>query len=111
MSDFKRKVFEKLKGRCAYCGNDITIDNMTVDHKKPKSKGGSLSFSNCVPSCKRCNELKADGNIEDMKKKIEKTIKSLSKNKDFQILKKYGFVKLKKEPIIFYFEACEGNKI
>ena len=45
--------------------------------------------------------------IKDMKKKIEKSIKTLSRNKDFQMLKKYGLLKIEKEPIVFYYEIYE----
>lgn len=101
---FRRKIFEKYNGRCAYCGNQITIDNMTIDHFDPKSKGGSLSIHNCLPSCKRCNEIKADGTIDSMRDKIERSLKSLSRNKDYQILRKYGIVNTTKEPVTFFYE-------
>lgn len=103
----RKEILKKYDGRCAYCGNQINETNMTIDHFDPKSKGGSLSIHNLVPSCKRCNEIKADGSIKDMKKKIEKSIKTLSRNKDFQMLKKYGLLKIEKEPIVFYYEIYE----
>lgn len=103
-AEFKRKVFEKMNGRCYYCGNQITIDNMTVDHVVPKSKGGSLSIHNCSPSCKRCNELKANGTIKEMRDKIEDSLSALRKNREFQVLKKYGVVEISPKPVVFYFE-------
>ena len=33
---------------------------MTIDHKKPKSKGGSNRLSNLQPMCRPCNINKAD---------------------------------------------------
>lgn len=103
-AEFKRKVFEKYSGRCSYCGNQITIDNMTVDHFTPKSKGGSLSIANCLPSCKRCNEIKANGTIDEMRSKIEESLKSIRKNREYQTLKKYGLIETNQEPIVFFFE-------
>jgi len=44
---------------CAYCGNPPIDDkSLTVDHVKPKAKGGEDRTSNCVPACKRCNHSK-----------------------------------------------------
>ena len=45
--------------RCAYCGNPPIDDNsLTVDHVRPKSKGGTDRTRNCVPACSRCNHSK-----------------------------------------------------
>jgi len=44
-------------GKCMYCG---THKNLTVDHIIPKSRGGKLSWENCVTSCKECNNRKGD---------------------------------------------------
>lgn len=44
---------------CAYCSNPPIDDkSLTVDHVKPKAKGGEDKTSNCVPACKRCNHSK-----------------------------------------------------
>ena len=46
--------------RCAYC-NGVPIDDasLTIDHVKPRSKGGQDLASNCVPACASCNRGKA----------------------------------------------------
>lgn len=104
MSDFKTKVFEKFNGRCAYCGNEITVNNMTVDHIYPKSLGGSLSMFNCNPSCTRCNTLKANGTVEELREKILNSIQELKTNKHFQMVKKYKLTEIISEEVKFYFE-------
>ena len=44
---------------CAYCGNPPIDDaSLTLDHVKPKAKGGEDITSNCIPACKRCNHSK-----------------------------------------------------
>lgn len=44
---------------CAYCGNPPIDDkSLTLDHVKPKVKGGEDRTSNCVPACKKCNHSK-----------------------------------------------------
>ena len=44
---------------CAYCGKPPIDDkSLTLDHVKPRAKGGQDRTSNCVPACKRCNHAK-----------------------------------------------------
>lgn len=44
---------------CAYCGNPPIDDkSLTLDHVKPKARGGEDRTSNCVPACKSCNHSK-----------------------------------------------------
>lgn len=42
--------------RCAYC-NGVPIDDasLTLDHVRPRSRGGQDLSSNLVPACKSCN--------------------------------------------------------
>lgn len=44
---------------CQYCGDKV-MNNMTVDHVVPSSRGGKTTFENCVASCKGCNCFKDD---------------------------------------------------
>lgn len=46
--------------RCAYCGvhEDDAGAELTVDHHRPRSKGGDDSDANLVYSCPKCNEFK-----------------------------------------------------
>lgn len=55
----KRKFRKSIKygwgGFCAYCRCNRAT---TLDHLKPKSKGGSSLRSNLVPACHSCNHSK-----------------------------------------------------
>ena len=107
MSDFKRKIYDKFGGRCAYCGNEITLNNMTVDHVNPKCNGGSNSYLNCFPSCQRCNSIKADGTVEEMRAKIVDSLQKLKTDRNFQMVRKYKMISLLCEEVTFYFENEE----
>jgi hypothetical protein len=49
-------VFKKNDGKCFYCNDQLEIDaEWHIEHKQPKSKGGSNELENLVPSCKYCN--------------------------------------------------------
>lgn len=44
---------------CAYCGKPPIDDkSLTIDHVKPRARGGEDKTSNVIPACKRCNQAK-----------------------------------------------------
>jgi 5-methylcytosine-specific restriction endonuclease McrA len=52
----RRAVLERDAHRCAYCG--IKAD--TIDHVRPRSRGGAHVWTNVVAACARCNHRKGD---------------------------------------------------
>jgi 5-methylcytosine-specific restriction endonuclease McrA len=46
------------KGRCHYCGKSFPATELTMDHILPVVRGGKSTKSNCVVSCKECNNAK-----------------------------------------------------
>jgi hypothetical protein len=52
---FKRSIKYGWGGLCAYCRCQRAT---TLDHLKPKSKGGSSLRSNLIPACRQCNHAK-----------------------------------------------------
>ncbi len=53
----RQNIFKRDGYRCQYCG---AIDNLTLDHVIPKSRGGSSTWDNLVTACKTCNSKKGD---------------------------------------------------
>ena len=51
---FRQQIFEAWGHECAYCG----VDADTLDHVKPRHKGGATVASNLVPACRNCNRKK-----------------------------------------------------
>ena len=45
---------------CQYCNKIKSPKSLTIDHVKPKSKGGKTTWTNIVSACKPCNQLKKD---------------------------------------------------
>ena len=45
---------------CHYCGEP----GGTIDHVIPRSQGGRLVKSNCVPACAPCNNFRKDADYE-----------------------------------------------
>ena len=47
---------------CGYCGvSETTVGGeLTLDHYRPRSAGGSDEFDNLVYACIKCNQYKSD---------------------------------------------------
>jgi 5-methylcytosine-specific restriction endonuclease McrA len=56
----KINIFVRDDYKCQYCGKELNSRNATVDHILPQARGGKNSYTNCVCSCKTCNQWKAD---------------------------------------------------
>lgn len=53
--EFRHAIRYSFGGLCAYCRCQRAT---TIDHLKPKCKGGSDLRSNLVPACRSCNRSK-----------------------------------------------------
>lgn len=85
----KRKVFSRDGFTCQYCGRKL--DELTLDHVVPKSKGGKTIWENVVAACKKCNNKKGNqpvGKKFKLKKKPEPPEESIVKLAKEDIWKK-----------------------
>lgn len=58
----RRAVLRRDDHRCAYCGDHAD----TVDHVRPRSRGGTTSWENLVACCHQCNHRKADRELSEL---------------------------------------------
>jgi hypothetical protein len=58
----RRAIKEHFNCQCVYCGLTYELDQLTLDHVRPKAYGGPNLTSNLVPSCKECNRCKGSQN-------------------------------------------------
>jgi 5-methylcytosine-specific restriction endonuclease McrA len=52
------QIFERDRYRCVYCGQVYPVEELTVDHVQPRSRGGDRSGGNLVTACMGCNTRK-----------------------------------------------------
>ena len=65
-------IYRRDEYSCVYCGDK---GNLTIDHVKPKSKGGRNSWDNLVTCCGSCNVNKGDKPLNVFLKENGYTIK------------------------------------
>lgn len=52
------ELYEQQGGLCKYCSEKLTNDNLSIDHKTPRTRGGAHSFENLALVCHHCNNTK-----------------------------------------------------
>lgn len=63
--DLRKNLFERDKWKCLYCGEQVSANNATLDHRIPVSKGGADSPENLVTCCLLCNSIKSGKTYEE----------------------------------------------
>ena len=56
--EVKRATFRDCGRRCVYCGTALGIEDATLDHVIPLSRGGGHQPGNLVSACQPCNQMK-----------------------------------------------------
>lgn len=54
----RRKLFQRDRNMCAYCGDVFNPRDLEAEHILPKSRAGEYSWMNLVASCRHCNQHK-----------------------------------------------------
>lgn len=58
----RKNILQRDGHECQYCGSG---HRLTVDHIRPKSRGGRDTWKNLVAACVRCNNRKGDRTPEE----------------------------------------------
>ena len=119
----KEELLLKTNSKCAYCGQEITLDSMVVDHIVPiiRKKNDVDEYSrkqylqylerrkelntidNLHASCRLCNGCKGALSLEEYRQKIINTpIKGM-----YRILQQMGHITVNHRDAVFYFEKLE----
>lgn len=60
MSYNRWRIFERDGYHCVYCGAHASETKLHVDHRHPRSKGGTDHHLNLVTACAACNQSKSN---------------------------------------------------
>jgi len=61
----RRVIFERDNWTCQYCGEVVNVENATIDHHIPQSKGGGHTKDNLKTCCFICNSIKSGKSYEE----------------------------------------------
>lgn len=67
----RKRVYERDKGKCAYCGRFLEKDNFCIDHIIPLSRGGNNEDDNLTVSCRSCNSRKYTKTAEEFREVLK----------------------------------------
>ena len=56
----RRNIFKRDRFTCQYCGARPGLEDLTLDHVLPRSRGGLSGWENLVVACLGCNTRKAN---------------------------------------------------
>ena len=102
--DMRREVYEMYGGHCAYCGREIDIKDMQVDHVQSVYLGGEDKLSNYRPACRSCNFYKTTMSVEGLREQLGLIVGRLEKMLTFRLALAHGLIQLTGRPVKFYFE-------
>ena len=131
-------IFNKYKGRCAYCGEELQ-KGWHVDELLPvvrlwkykKDENGEyemdkygcnikvnymeyperLTIDNQMPSCPSCNINKHSLSLEGFRNLIQNFTTSLNRDStQYKIAKRYGLIEETQKRVIFYFEKVQESE-
>jgi 5-methylcytosine-specific restriction endonuclease McrA len=63
-------LYRRDRFTCQYCGGRPGSKELTIDHVQPRSRGGHLTWENCVLACVACNKKKGSRTPEEAGMKL-----------------------------------------
>lgn len=85
----RSEIYIRDKGRCGICGKFIPLNEFTIDHIVPISKGGTYNYDNLQCCCFKCNQLKSNEMPDDFYGKMFIALLNHAKQKDNKKMKKF----------------------
>ena len=118
----RNQVHQKYGGRCAYCGEEITLKQMQVDHIIPKrnysethgclivgcqrfEEYGLNDIRNLNPACRSCNKWKSAMTLDDFRSEIAAQVDRLRRYRNqFRLAERFGQVEATGKQVILWLE-------
>lgn len=101
------EIHQKYGGRCGYCGREIDLKEMQVDHMVPKGMNGGNDIENLMPSCQQCNHYKRCNTVEGFRITMRDLHKRVSLIYIHKVAVNFGMATIKPFDGKFYFEKYE----
>lgn len=102
----RSEIYIRDKGRCGICGEFIPLNEFTIDHIVPISKGGTYDYDNLQCCCFKCNQLKSNEMPDDFYGKMFIALINHAKQQNNKKMKKF----LKKAEKAFFEKPKKKSK-
>ena len=102
--EMRAQVYAMYGGHCAYCGKEIDITEMQVDHVQAVYLGGEDEMANYRPAFRQCNFYKSTMSTEGLREQLGLIVGRLEKMLTFRLALAHGLIQLTGRPVKFYFE-------
>jgi 5-methylcytosine-specific restriction endonuclease McrA len=66
----RRRIIERDGLHCVYCDDDLSNQEIHMDHVIPESRGGTTSYDNLQVTCRKCNLAKGVLSEDDFTAKL-----------------------------------------
>ena len=113
----RQEVHNKYGGHCAYCGCELDIKDMQVDHLESvnwcEQHNKECDYiENYMPSCRMCNYYKSEGTIEQFRERLsDMLMRNVRRPFDYRLALKYNLIIENVHPIKFYFETLNNPEL
>lgn len=108
----RRAVYNKMPGHCAYCGCEIELREMQVDHVTPLRKGGTDTLDNMLPACRSCNHYKSTLTVQQFRQMVERMPATLMRDSvTYKNAVRFGLVAPTPHKVEFYFERIRREEV
>ena len=112
------KVYEKCNGSCAYCGEELTIKTVQIDHLHPMCRPiqsynnikSHDDFLNLMPACRQCNFYKGSETLKQFRTSMKTLHERIMQPFISRLGIKYSIIEIKPWDGIFYFEKLNGEE-
>lgn len=112
----RQRILEKFGSRCAYCGCELTLKTMQVDHIEPLRRGdvGDKAHleveENYNPACRSCNYYKDTYTVEQFRHRMDLMIQNLERQSTVKALARFGKIEFTRGPVTFWFERANSGE-
>ena len=118
----RQQIYDMFNGHCAYCGCEITLQQMQIDHKDCvdiyaeiyDAEGKDInSIDNLLPACRSCNHYKHTFTVERFREALKHMPDVLMRdNVTYRNAVRFGLIKHPENPKVkFYFEKVRDNDL
>lgn len=102
------RVHAKYGGCCAYCGVEISLLGMQIDHIVARAHGGANVFENLNPACASCNKFKTVWSLEEFRAELAAQVDRARRGSlNFRLAERFGLVRVVSTDVVFHFERTD----